>query len=385
MLGVQIEYPDLSLPQRKGIAARHAVYLSTDAAIQQASRLEQLDIERERDAALTRITLPIKSQDDEPLDSFVMGVVHSIGVKPEGTPSCANCTGDAASICNGGTKDAHYLRGNGECVSALKEAARVAVATATKLYGLVHSGPHPSDVCVRFEVDKACPTKACTRFCVSGSSKYDDTSDAQRTQITFNMGLKHWTLESCTAFGLILAHELICHAGFGIATGSARSPTSATDRFIEGWMDQVARDALIEETDGASWPSAISRAIFDDVRSINGVLTDWRNSVSYSGNCGPKDDDDAARDRKAGAKQARALQRMFKKKGAETRFRSFSVALNAAGIPEALRGRLIEEVQVAVSTANSGEGALALALDRYLQNTDVSEFIGWLRSVDKES
>lgn len=377
MLSVSVHYADLELSVRKGLASRHALLtLKADGRVAKDPGAERFS--RKVDGALLELKVPIYSPDTDRLDAFVTGQVRAaLSVLSTPLPTlgvcCTTCTGGASAACNG-SSDAQYVEPAGACIRPLKECCDLAIRTMQRLYASLTEAVIARAE-VRFALASKCPDDAV--HCVSGSSAYGDGSTEQLTKVTLDVGLVHWDLDSYAALTLILAHELVCHVGHGLRLADPRKNASAQDRYVEGWMDFVARKAVLEELK-RSWrqlskESPLKTAQMD---SVAGTMAGWRTKDAWSGAgaCEPKRDDSAAPHRRYGETQAREALAIFDQLGASPAFFDLSAKFNAAVTTKVERDALLEEVDVASGMIGGHSHPLTPALERFTITGDIEKF-----------
>ena len=373
MLDVDVHYSDLQLPIRKALASRHALLTLKEAAWA-ANDPQAQHFSRRVSGALETLKVPIASPDSDRLDTFVAAQVQAL-LPVLSTPlsaigvCCTKCTGTPSVACDG-VSDAQYVGSGGHCVLPIKECCAVAVRTMRRLYASVSKTGMLHHAVVNFEVATSCPVNAV--YCVSGSSSYKDHSTRQSTYVKMRVGLEHWDLDSYAALALILAHELVCHAGHGLHRHAPRGSTSADDRYIEGWMDFVARSALLAEV-GRSGPATPMRAA--QALAVAGVIAAWRTADKWRGSCEEKRHDSAAPHRRFGEKLASEAQAIFDQLGASEAFFEFSAAFNAADTTREERNDWLDDVDVVSSMVGGRQThRVTRALKRFAAVRDIEEF-----------
>ncbi|HET7541871.1 MAG TPA: hypothetical protein VFK05_18475 [Polyangiaceae bacterium] len=374
MFKVIVDYSELSLSVRKGLAARQELLTRIADSMEVTSEINRQDLARKRNSRLALLTLPIASPANVRLEDYVDRVIEEAGLPKLPVGLCLRCTKDAGKACNGTADDDAYIEQSGECLRMLKEAVSTAILAAEGVYTTACGQLMTADVHVRLRPVDDCPARSAANFCVSGSSQFLDQSGAQATEVTIEIGLNHWNLNSYAAFALTLAHELICHAAFGVVSGQNRDSTEQSDRFVEGWMDHVARTELValrHESGDPCWR---------EVSDVESAMTQWRNAEDWPPPCQQKSRDYTSIDRKAGRNQAVAAERIFTSNLQRRRsdFIQFSAAFNAAGVAVGVRNALVNEIRVASSLHSPGHLPFFDALNTYCVSGDMQAFTKWL-------
>jgi hypothetical protein len=226
-------------------------------------------------------------------------------------------------------------------------------------------------IAVLFNVDEQCPTHAVAGFCVTATSSYDDTPNAQTTIVNINIGVQHWGLRSYAAMAIILGHELICHGGHGLMSDS-RQATMATDAFSEGWMDLVSRTLVLDQARASKRVGVLS---LEQVQQTAAEIHAWRIAENWPGPCQRRDKDRTAHVRSRGTDCATFAQFLFSELGDNKGFLTFSATFNAEVLSPSSRNQLICDVEASRELYRPDRAARRTRFERLIRDGDISALL----------
>jgi hypothetical protein len=372
---VELFLEDLPLSTRKTLTARRELALRRASALDGAEESIKQDVANTFDGHL-KILETRRSPDGERLDHYVREAIRAatppyrieaLERYPE-APSCASCTGADDLACCGVDDDTNYLRAQGSCVRPLKEACDLAVAVMRHAYAAT-SFQTPSTANVRFYFRSDCKPNVSAPYCIEGRSRFADTAGWRWTEVDITIGLAHWSLDSYRALTITLLHELICHAGHGLANEALRAGTAPQDWFAEGWMDYVAAESVFAFVDDPT--------IVAPLREVSMTLRRWRLAERWDEPCGFKNTDRTSDARKRGAERAAAAHKLFTNRASRNDFLLFSTAFNARIVEPTEREALLRDV-TAVSGLHTkvADHPFLEAIAGYAKHHDIDKFVG---------
>lgn len=173
--------------------------------------------------------------------------------------SCARC--HPGPRCDGGPADDDIVAAGGQCIEPLKRMFDVAKrATQASYQKFATQLPHPlPEIRLSTGFMSRKPHDIDVPYFVGGTTDYA-ADGAAEVLLSFWIERFDWDTYLGTLY--VLFHELVSHGYSGLLpSAEGRTACEPSDRFAEGWMDQVAFMVMRDVLEGASTPAQLGVSI----------------------------------------------------------------------------------------------------------------------------
>ncbi|MFZ0749468.1 MAG: hypothetical protein WAM70_08930 [Pyrinomonadaceae bacterium] len=164
---------------------------------------------------------------------------------------CVACSQFRPVVCNGSNKDDVIVSAGGACLAPLREMFEIAHHTARHYYTTVGTiMPGNPDVFLATEPWPGKPHDFPVDYYVNGLTSYVDSPGKTQARVSLIIPAELFDTATYLSTLSVLFHECIVHAFHALNPPVIRVGPKPEDRFIEGWMDWISHQVLVEVLGG---------------------------------------------------------------------------------------------------------------------------------------